>query len=168
MHKHRLYSAIISSPLGKIGIVTTQGKLSALEILPESSEIIHPSEALDKSIVTQLANYFINPVFKFNLDFHLTGTSFQKNVWRALQEIPSGETLTYGELAKQLDTSPRAIGQACRTNPVPVIIPCHRIVAANHLGGYAGATEGKLMEIKTWLLQHEARTAAHPLLSSAN
>ena len=168
MHKQHSYSAIISSPLGKIGIVTTQGKLSALEMLADSAEILHPSDTLNKSIVTQLANYFINPVFKFDLDVCLSGTTFQKNVWLALQDIPSGETLTYGELAKQLDTSARAIGQACRTNPVPVIIPCHRIVAANHLGGYAGATEGKLMEIKTWLLQHEARTAAHPLLSSAN
>ena len=66
--------------------------------------------------------------------------------------------MTYGELAQQLGTSARAIGQACRTNPVPIIVPCHRVIAANHAGGYAGHTSGKLLAIKKYLLDHEKRS----------
>lgn len=86
---------------------------------------------------------------------NLKGTEFQKRVWRALCAIPPGTTKTYGELAKQLNTSPRAIGNACRKNPLPIIIPCHRVVAKNSLGGYAGARIGNLLEIKKWLLRYE-------------
>ncbi|WP_235602990.1 methylated-DNA--[protein]-cysteine S-methyltransferase [Piscirickettsia litoralis] len=72
-----------------------------------------------------------------------------------MQEIPRGQTLTYGELAKKLQTGPRAIGAACRTNPIPVIIPCHRIVSKQGMGGFHGKTSGKFLTIKEWLLQHE-------------
>lgn len=149
------YSAIITSPLGKMGLVTAENKLCRLDRLPAKTKTIAPQDAFNKKIVLQLEKYFKHPKTKFNLDFDLHGTEFQKKVWGALQEIPSGELATYGMLAKKLKTSPRAVGQACRTNPIPVIIPCHRVVAANHLGGYAGATDGELMDIKIWLLEHE-------------
>ena len=74
-----------------------------------------------------------------------------------MQKIPYGKTKSYGELAQELKTSARAIGNACRHNPLPIIIPCHRIVAKNNLGGYNGATEGKMLNIKEWLLQHEKK-----------
>ncbi len=86
---------------------------------------------------------------------NLKGTAFQKRVWQALCNIPPGTTKTYGELAKELHTSPRAIGNACRKNPLPIIIPCHRVVAKNSLGGYAGARTGELIEFKKWLLENE-------------
>jgi methylated-DNA-[protein]-cysteine S-methyltransferase len=63
--------------------------------------------------------------------------------------------MTYQELADKLQTSPRAIGNACRANPTPIIVPCHRIVAKSHMGGFAGDTQGKLLDIKKWLLEHE-------------
>jgi len=84
------------------------------------------------------------------------GTAFQQKVWGALLDIPSGTTMTYGELAKELQSSARAVGQACKNNPTPIIIPCHRVVSKQGKGGYLGQTEGKLAYIKTWLLQHEA------------
>lgn len=86
---------------------------------------------------------------------NLKGTDFQKRVWAALLEIPAGQTLTYGELAQKLNSHPRAIGQACRTNPYPVVIPCHRVVSKTGFGGYAGAVSGDLLNFKKWLLQRE-------------
>ena len=63
--------------------------------------------------------------------------------------------LTYGEMAKKLDSSPRAVGNACRANPLPIIIPCHRVVSQSGIGGYGGHTEGEVLAIKEWLLHHE-------------
>ena len=89
------------------------------------------------------------------------GTEFQQKVWQALLEIPVGETQTYGFLANKLNTSARAVGNACRQNHFPVIVPCHRVVSASGIGGYAGDTllnqQGQIhyMQIKQWLLSHE-------------
>ena len=69
--------------------------------------------------------------------------------------IPPGKVMTYGEVARQLDSSPRAVGNACRANPLPIIIPCHRIVGQTGTGGYGGFRTGKVVEIKHWLLHHE-------------
>ncbi|MBX3709768.1 MAG: methylated-DNA--[protein]-cysteine S-methyltransferase [Gammaproteobacteria bacterium] len=150
-----IYSAVIISPLGKIGFTVYDNKLSGLTLLPETVDLIQPDDAFSKEVASQLLAYFTCSKHTFDLDFHLDGTVFQKHVWHALQDIPTGKRLTYGTLAKKLQTSPRAIGQACRTNPIPIIIPCHRVIAATHLGGYSGATSGKQMEVKSWLLHHE-------------
>ena len=85
----------------------------------------------------------------------MQGTPFQKKVWLALQKIPAGQVMTYGELAKQLKTSARAVGNACRANPMPLVIPCHRVVAKSGLGGFSGSQEGAPIKIKKWLLEHE-------------
>ncbi len=91
------------------------------------------------------------------LDFPLTlhGTDFQQRVWRALQRIPPGQVQTYGALARRLSTSARAVGNACRRNPVLLAVPCHRVVSASGLGGFAGNTQGKWPAIKRRLLAHE-------------
>ncbi|HHJ35789.1 MAG TPA: MGMT family protein [Gammaproteobacteria bacterium] len=89
------------------------------------------------------------------IDFQLDVTPFQGKVLHQLQEIPYGETRTYGDIAKILDTSPRSVGNACRNNPLPIIIPCHRVIAATGIGGYDGAKSGKLLEIKRSLLARE-------------
>ncbi len=88
------------------------------------------------------------------------GTHFQKKVWQALLGIPPGATLTYGELARRLETSPRAVGGACRANPVPLLIPCHRVVARNGLGGFAGRRRGTWPDFKARLLAHEQRSSS--------
>lgn len=116
-----------------------------------------------KKIKYELESYFNNPGFQFSLpcDIQL-GTPFQQRVWQALTEIPSGKVKTYGELAKELKSSARAVGNACRRNLFPVIIPCHRVVSASGVGGYAGDTldtqRGQInfLQIKQWLLAHEA------------
>lgn len=95
---------------------------------------------------------------KKNLISNLNGTAFQKRVWAELLNIPPGKTITYSELAKKLHTHPRAIGQACRANPLPVTIPCHRVVGKNSLGGYFGKTHGKMLTRKQELLASEKIT----------
>jgi methylated-DNA-[protein]-cysteine S-methyltransferase len=114
-----------------------------------------PKTKLAKATINQLKNYFLDPNFKFNLPLKLNGTPFQQKVWHALTKIPFGKTITYGELAKKLTTSPRAIGNACRANPIPIIIPCHRVIAKKSLGGFMGKTTGKFVDIKKMLLQYE-------------
>jgi methylated-DNA-[protein]-cysteine S-methyltransferase len=155
MSMHTQIIMVIPSPIGKLGICIANKQLVKIDFLSDEAELSLPKDTVGKQIVKQLDAYFADPNHRFCLEFELAGTPFQKQVWRALQAIPRGQTLTYGELAKKLKTAPRAIGQACRTNPIPVIIPCHRIVAANHLGGYSGNVKGRFRDIKTWLLQHE-------------
>jgi len=85
----------------------------------------------------------------------LQGTAFQRRVWEALTRIPAGQTLTYGELAARLDSGARAVGNACRHNPVSIIVPCHRVVSATGIGGYSGSTGGREIDRKQWLLGRE-------------
>lgn len=88
-------------------------------------------------------------------EFEPRGTEFQKDVWNALLEIPYGEVRTYKQVAEQLGSSPRAVGNACRKNPIVILIPCHRVISVSGIGGYAGETGGDEIKIKRWLLQHE-------------
>jgi len=117
-----------------------------------------------KKIKNELKCYFNRSDSQFSVLCDLSaGSEFQQKVWQALFEIPVGETRTYGALAKQLKTSARAVGNACRQNLFPVIVPCHRVVSVNGMGGYAGDTslkqQGQIdyMQIKQWLLSHENR-----------
>lgn len=154
---------VIPSSFGFIQINSHHNTVTSIKILTDhlnknySRPLNVPvlRDHFQKHVMEQILSYFANPKHTFNIDFHIEGTTFQKRVWKALLNIPSGETLTYGELGKQLKSHARAIGQACRTNPLPILIPCHRIVAMNHLGGYSGETHGKMMGVKRWLLAHE-------------
>lgn len=126
----------------------------------------HNASLLEKNtaekIKAEFLNYFKDPACLFTLQYQLDAASvFQQRVWKALTEIPSGEVRTYTALAKQLNSSPRAVGNACRVNPLPLIIPCHRVVSVSGIGGYAGDTLEKqkgsidFVAIKLWLLDHE-------------
>ncbi|MCU7916132.1 MAG: methylated-DNA--[protein]-cysteine S-methyltransferase [Candidatus Thiodiazotropha sp. (ex Gloverina cf. vestifex)] len=106
-------------------------------------------------VLQSIKDYLADAKRPFNLDLHLDGTPFQHRVWQALQAIPAGETLTYSALAEQIGSGARAVGNACRANPCPLVVPCHRVVAVNGLGGFAGERCGKKLEIKRWLLRHE-------------
>lgn len=85
----------------------------------------------------------------------LHGTPFQERVWAALTEIPYGQTRSYGQLARALGSAPRAVGQACKANPIAILVPCHRVLAAAGLGGYAGARNGPALARKEALLHLE-------------
>lgn len=150
-----MINAIISSPVGMLRVGLEHGKLTSIEFLPKASSAgLSPGKEF-KPIIDEIKAYFTNPQHRFNLPLSIQGTDFQKTVWNALQHIPSGETVSYQALAKQLKTSPRAIGNACRRNPLPLIVPCHRVVAKTGLGGFAGKRDGELINIKRALLQHE-------------
>lgn len=113
-------------------------------------------DALIHRLATQLAAYFTHPNFCFDVPLAPHGSDFRLRVWRALRDIPAGQVRTYGELARQLGSSARAVGQALGDNPLPILIPCHRVIAAGGgLGGFNHADNGFSIEVKRWLLRHE-------------
>lgn len=121
----------------------------------ETERVTEVKTALMQQVMEQIAAYCQTPWQMFDLPVKLQGTEFQHRVWQALQAIPPGQIKTYGDLARELDTSPRAVGNACRQNPVPLIIPCHRVVAKQGIGGFGGVTHGQVLAIKQQLLRHE-------------
>lgn len=151
------YSAIISTPVGRLGIITSDMHLLKIDFLETSSPDIKPTEnGLTQQIVAQLIEYFSrNSQHIFDLPIHLTGTKLQLKIWSRLRRIPAGNTVTYSELADEAKTHPRVIGNICRANPIPIVIPCHRVVAKNSLGGFCGKTNGRWLTIKQQLLEHE-------------
>lgn len=154
------YTAIIEAPLAdypfKLGVRSNEAILHGIDFLDPACRCKAPATVLAQEVVAQLHAYFADPHFQFDLPIAAGGTAFQQRVWQALRGIAAGAPLSYGELARQLDSSPRAVGGACRRNPVPIVVPCHRVVASQGPGGFAGATHGPNMVIKQWLLDHEA------------
>ena len=137
-------------------------KLLSLSISAEGTEknqsVISNTNSHNKLVETvfrQLRCYFSSAISLQTIPLAPQGTLFQKSVWHELGKIPVGETRTYGEIAHKLNSSARAVGNACRRNPVQIIVPCHRVVSAKSLGGYAGETQGRQLDIKRWLLNHE-------------
>lgn len=145
------YKAIIQTPIGKLGISTLDQLLTRLDFLTDDTGLIAPQGEIIDNIVNQLNQYFQCPSFQFNIPYQLQGTPFQNKVWQTLSKLPLQKTVSYGALAKKLKTGARAIGNACRANPLPILVPCHRVIAQGNLGGY----KGKEIAIKKWLLNHE-------------
>lgn len=143
------------SPIGRLDIRLEDGYIVSLDIKRQSSSQRQAMSHSNSAVQTQLDAYFSGKQKALKLPLSLNGTPFQKRVWREMQKIPPGKTLSYGDIAKRLGTDPRAVGNACRANPIPVIVPCHRVVAKAGLGGYAGQTCGRQLTIKKWLLHHE-------------
>ncbi len=154
------------SPIGILAIQFTGARVYGLSFLDkmEAQAELESSQAgpLLEQLRIQLQNYFAAVPCGFNLPLQLKGTDFQQRVWAALQQIPMGEVRTYGQLAEQLHSSARAVGNACRHNPVPLIVPCHRVVSARGLGGFCGRTDGPEVRRKHWLLSHEGIEFAMP------
>lgn len=161
---------IYLSPLGPLHLREAHGHITRLgwgpapetELLPETAPPADPHRddtALLNRAVHQLNAYFFCGLRHFDLPLAPAGTAFQRAVWRQMQAIPYGETRTYGEIARWLRSAPRAVGRACGRNPIPIVIPCHRVVASDGLGGYSG--DGGT-DTKTWLLELEGRPADRP------
>lgn len=149
------YQARFLAPFAVLGIMTDGTALTALKFLPLGTPALEPQDAVSRQVCTQLQAYLADPLFSFDLPLSPRGTVFQSTVWQALRQIPSGSTQSYGELAKRICSAPRAVGQACGANPIPVIIPCHRVLARDGLGGFMNSTGVDSLAIKRWLLQHE-------------
>ena len=156
MQKYSEYQAVISSPFASLGLKLEQQSLSGLDFIFEDISQPFFKNEMAESIAEQIGHYFSNPQYQFDISLSPDGTEFQKSVWKQMQTIPCGYSRTYSEVAGSLKSGARAVGNACRKNPIPLIIPCHRIVAKNGLGGFAGETSGQLIEVKQWLLNHES------------
>ena len=149
------YDAVAESPVGWLGIRCDGATVTAVEILPDPP-VAPPANPATRPVTDAFAAYFAgDPSALDRLPVRLAGTSFQCRVWERLRRIPPGGTLSYGALARELGTSARAVGGACRSNPVPLAVPCHRVVAAAGLGGYSGERGGEWLAKKRWLLRHE-------------
>ena len=152
------YDAVIQAPIGYYGIRIADDAVVALDFLGSRARVKMPPRGVAREVCLQLRAYFLDPQHRFDLPLRPAGTEFDQKVWRALRRIPAGRVLSYGELARRLVTAPRAIGGACRRNPIPVIIPCHRVVARQGMGGFMGKTAGTALRLKQQLLAHEAST----------
>jgi methylated-DNA-[protein]-cysteine S-methyltransferase len=156
-----VYAGVIETPLpgpgARLGLVIKAGRLAAIDLLGAEVDPYPPVEPLAAEVARQIGAYFRDPAARFDLPLAPHGTEYQRRVWAALGRIPAGQPMTYGSLARQVGGSPRAVGGACRANPLPIIVPCHRVVAAGGRGGYMGETGGRALETKTWLLTHEAQ-----------
>lgn len=153
----RDFQAVVAAPGFSIGVHCDEGEVLRIEYLEPCSELV-PKCALAAEAVRQLRAYLGDPRFVFELPLQTSGTAFQRCVWGAIAAIPCHQTRTYGELAKELHNAPRAVGQACGANPFPLVVPCHRVVAASgKLGGFARRRGGFLLDVKRWLLAHESR-----------
>ena len=106
-------------------------------------------------VAEQLRDYSMKAHNTWLVDLPEKGTLFQRKVWCYLQNIPMGTTQSYGQIAKVLNSSARAVGNACRQNPFLLIIPCHRVVKSKEIGGFGGKVDGEAVAIKHWLLAHE-------------
>lgn len=146
--------ALVDTPLGPIGLSWEGETLTGVDLEPEPDDG-RPGDTPPKSVTRQLAQYFADGHGTFDLPLALTGTEFQRRVWSLMRAIPAGQTRTYGSIASELGSAPRAVGQACRANPFPIVVPCHRVVGAQGLGGFAGDTSGRRLAVKRWLLRHE-------------
>lgn len=153
-----LDDASINTPFGAVAVSACNGQL-AIELLVRqpSAEIAiskHSANPLVMQTCQQIMRYLENAHATFDLSITQFGTNFQQRVWQAIAAIPLGEVRTYGELARDLGSGPRAVANACGANNLPLLVPCHRVVAQHGLGGFMQGKEGGLL-IKQWLLKHE-------------
>ena len=149
------YCAVIEFPAMHVGVRTENDTLIGVRYLPRTAPLKAASSRFAKGVVRLLEAYRDDPDTSFDLPLAIGGTEFQRRVWRVMQRIPRGKTRTYGDVAKALGSAARAVGQACGENRLPIVIPCHRIIAASGIGGFGHARGGYLLEAKRWLLAHE-------------
>jgi methylated-DNA-[protein]-cysteine S-methyltransferase len=149
------YQARLQTSFGVLGVSCAGDALRGIAFLEPGAVPHAPGTPLAHEVCRQLEAYFRDPDFRFDLPLAHEGTAHQRRVWQAMCAIPRGKVRTYGDLAAQLHSSPLAVGQACGANPLPLVIPCHRIVGKSGIGGFANQRDGHLLEIKRWLLAHE-------------
>lgn len=151
----RAFDARIATPFAVLEIRTSGGFVTGIEYLPGGTPEAAPKTELAREAARQIEAYVADSRFRFHLPLWLEGTDHQRKVWREIASIPPGATLTYAEIAKRIGSSARAVGAACGANPVPPVIPCHRVVAAQGIGGFMGGRGAAQLDIKRWLLAHE-------------
>ena len=150
------YSATLTTPFAVVAISVRAEQLVGVQYLPLATLSEPARDPLAREVCNQIRAYLEDPMHRFDIPYALEGTEFQQRVWREIARIPSRETRTYGDLARALKSAPRAVGGACGSNPVPLIVPCHRVVsAAGGIGGFMHSRSDFALGIKSWLLDHE-------------
>lgn len=158
--------AVIEAPFGVI-LVQNSGQAFSLT-MAKNIENLHIDQKdhhdqdspVFKKLCAEIQAYFADKKSAFSavdVKKAQTGTAFQQRVWQAICEIPLGKTSTYSEIANKIGSGPRAVANACGANQLPILVPCHRVVAKNGLGGFMQGADGGLT-IKKWLLNHEGVT----------
>lgn len=137
------------SPIGRLTVVESDGRLASLSWRGAPQ---HDDTPLLRDVIAQLRAYFSGDLKHFDLPLAPAATAEAQAVRDAMTSIPYGTTATYGDLAARTGSCARAVGQACGANPLPIIVPCHRVVGSQGFGNYSG---GNGPETKHWLLAHE-------------
>ncbi len=150
------YQAKYPAPFAVLAIRTAGGCVTGIDYLPPGAAPLAPLDQLAARVCRQIERYLDDPQFRFDLPFEFRGSDFQCRVWREICAIPAGRTVTYLDVARRLCTAPRPVGGACGANRIPLVIPCHRVVGSNGLGGFMHARGGQPLVIKRWLIAHEA------------
>jgi methylated-DNA-[protein]-cysteine S-methyltransferase len=146
---------VMQTPVGALKIEERDGAITAIDWTEAEARAPEDAPPVLIEAKRQLDSYFAGKLREFDLP--LSARAFRSQVWLALQDIPYGETRTYGELAQLIGSAPRAVGGACGANPIAIVIPCHRVIGAGGwLGGYSG---GQGIDTKTHLLEHERDAA---------
>ncbi len=159
----KIYCTEMPSPIGKLRLVGTESALSGLFMEAHADDFAGPRDAVRddaplRGVRRELEEYFAGERQKFSIALAAEGTDFQQQVWRALNAIPYGQTMSYGDIARQIGNANavRAVGLANGRNPISIIVPCHRVIGANgSLTGYGGG-----LERKRFLLALEKRVLA--------
>jgi len=146
-------------------LIETQGEvLLRLNLNRQRQDFVSDRNDFIDEVTAQLHAYQADPGFDFDINLAYPGTDFRLRVYQAMIQLKAGDAISYGELAQRLQTAPRAIGGACRANPYPIIVPCHRILAAN--GGLGGFACG--LQVKRDLLEREGVRVSRRLPENAS
>jgi methylated-DNA-[protein]-cysteine S-methyltransferase len=149
------FQARLATPFAVLGIRMRGELLTDIRYLPPQVATLAPLTRPAERACKQLLAYLDDPEYVFELPFEYRGTQFQCKVWKQICRIPCGKTLTYKDIARRLGSAPRPVGGACGANRIPLVIPCHRVVASDGLGGFMNSRDGLPLDIKRWLLRHE-------------
>lgn len=145
----------MEAPFAVIGMRTIGERLVRIEYLPRGAAPLKPQTRLAAEVCRQIKAYLKKPGFKFDLPFEYDGTDFQIRVWKAVHSIPVGAVHSYLQVARRIGSAPRPVGTACGANRIPILIPCHRVVGSQGIGGFMKARRGAAIDVKRWLLHHE-------------
>lgn len=144
------------APFATLAIATDGRAVTSVRYLPPTVEPVAPTDEVAAHALREVDRYLDDPSYRFTVALAPAGTAFHRRVWQAIAAIPAGAVRTYGAIARDLGIDARAVGQACGANPIPLFVPCHRVVGSRGaLGGFMNSEDGDPLAIKRWLLVHE-------------
>lgn len=152
------WAAVLATPMPggpRLGLATAPAGLSQVRFLPPQTPLQPARDSVAAYFADRLESYFGGEAVAFDGPLAPADTAYRDTVRSLMQAIPAGAVRSYGQLAREIGSAPRAVAGACRANPLPLVVPCHRVVGSAGVGGYMGRTAGPPLEYKRWLLRHE-------------